>query len=71
MLEQLGVLIVYLIAFEEAFLLGFVGLQAAGLDALVELLGELEVDLHALLPLRGIHRFYVGSVQHVSLYHRN
>lgn len=71
MLEELCVLIVYLIALEEAFLLGLVGLQTAGLDALVELFGELEVDLHALLPLRGVDGFDVGPVKHVSLYHRN
>lgn len=71
MLEELCVLIVDLIAFKKAFIFCLVGLQTTGLDALVELFSELEVDLHALLSLRGVDGFDIGSVQDVSLYHRN
>lgn len=68
-LQDLRILIVYFLALVEALLACFVGLQFAGLDALVVLFGELEVDLHAFLPLGGIDGLDVGAVQHVPLYH--
>lgn len=70
-LEDLCILIVYFFALEQAFLLGLVWLQFAGLNALVILFCEFEIDLHSLLPLGGVNCFYIGSVQDVSLYHYN
>ena len=68
-LEDLRVLVVDLLAGVEALVLDLGGLHLAGLHALVELLGELEVDLHPLLPLRGVDCLDVCAVQHVSLNH--
>ena len=44
-------------------------LQLAGLKALVVLLGEFEVDLHALLAFGGVDSLDVGPVEDVSLDH--
>lgn len=68
-LEHLRIAIVNLLALVEAVLSDLVGLQLARLDAFVVLFSELEIDLHALLSLRGVDGLYVRTVEDVPFYH--
>jgi len=68
-LEHLRIAIVNLLALVEAVLSDLVGLQLAGLDAFVVLFTEFEIDLHALLSLRGVDGLYVCAVEDVPFYH--